>query len=125
MNTLLKKLPLLLIAIGAILLSSCDIEPVSPVNPNASELEVQVYGAISGAPREGIRVSLHASEYDARNNINPLAGYAWTDIDGFVYFYGLPPNEQYHIRAKALLVKSIRTTNYLNRGYNFQAVPIL
>lgn len=111
--------------IGVLVLSSCYTEVVVPVDPNAAELEVQVYGAISGAPREGIRVSLHQSEYDARNNLNPVAGYAWTDIDGFVYFFGLPPNTQYHVRAKALLVRSIRTTNYLNRGYNFQAVPIL
>lgn len=125
MKSLVKKLPLFLLVVAGLSLSSCYTEEFIYVDPASAELEIQVFGAISGVPREGIRVSLHESEYDAEHNINPIAGYAWTDYDGFVYFYGLPPGQEYYIRAKALLAKTIRSTPPLYVGYHFQTIPIL
>ncbi len=110
-----------------IVFSACTIivddEP-APV-PISSDLQVHVHGAISGVPREGIKVSLHWTEEEAINNINPVAGYAWTDYDGNVIFLNLPEGEYFWIRAKALLAKTIRSSDYLAPGYNFESVPIL
>lgn len=125
MKSLVKKLPLIFLLALGLGLSSCYTEEFIYVDPASAELEVQVFGAISGVPREGIRVSLHLTEEDARHNVNPVTDYAWTDYDGFVYFYGLPPGEVYFIRAKALLAKSVRSTPPLGVGYQFQTVPIL
>lgn len=93
--------------------------------PDASTLVVHIYGVLSGVDRDNIAVTLHWTKEDAERNINPITERAYTDSYGEVVFYDLPPNENYWVRGKALLAKTIRPTNPLYIGENYIEIPIL
>ena len=120
----LKHLPLLIV-LGIILtLSGCEFYQDEPIDPNAANLTVYAYGALSQNPRPDILVSVHWTREEAENNENPIDGRRYTDSNGEVTFYNLPPEESYFVRAKPLLFKTIRETTYLYRGENYIDVPV-
>lgn len=123
MNTL-QKLIITALLLAVIGLQGCEYYDEGPIDPNAASLTVYVYGALSQNPREGILVSIHWTEEEAENNDNPVAGRLYTDRNGEVTFHNLPPDERFFVRAKPLLFKTIRETNYLYRGENYIDVPV-
>ena len=102
--------------------ASCEMHQ-EVLDSSMAHVEVEVYGLLSGNPRDGIRVSLHNSERDAKHGRNEVAS-RWTDGDGFVYLSNIPPGT-YWIRAKALLVKNVKPAGYLGPGNHYLDIPIL
>lgn len=120
----LQRILLLLLIIIGLTLQGCEYYDGTPTDPNAATLTVYVYGALSQNPREGILVSLHWTEEEAESNSNPIAGRVYTDSYGEAVFNNLPPDERFYVRAKPILFKTIRETNYLYRGENYIDVPV-
>lgn len=115
----------ILLFIFGLSLQGCELYEDTPViDPNASNLTVYVYGALSQNPRPDILVSLHWTREEAENNENPIGSRRYTDEYGEVIFYNLPPDERFYVRAKPLVFKTIRETNYLYRGDNYIDVPV-
>lgn len=118
------KLVIGLLVIFAVNACTIIIDEEDEIIYNGADLEVHVYGAITHYPREDIKVSLHWTEEEALDNVNPIVGYAWTDYNGNVFFYNIPPDEVYWIRAKTLLTKTIKRSQYVLPGYNYESVPV-
>ena len=118
------KLAILLFILG-FSLQSCEFYEDTPsIDPNASNLTVYTYGALSQNARPDILVSLHWTLEEAENNQNPIDGRRYTDEYGEVTFFNLPPDERFYVRAKPLVFKTIRETSYLYRGNNYIDVPV-
>jgi len=88
-------------------------------------LEVHVFGALSGNPRDNIDVVLYGTQSDAKDEESSLTGTATTNQDGNTYFARLSSNRSYWVRADALLIHSIRETQVLKEGDNFFEIEIL
>lgn len=117
--------PLLLFFLFFLSLQACELYEDDPyIDSNAATLTVYVYGALSQNPRSDILVSLHWTEEEAERNENPISRRSYTDEFGEVTFYNLPPDERFYVRAKPLVFKTIRETNYLYRGDNYIDVPV-
>jgi len=93
------------------------------LDSSMAQVDIEVYGLLSGNAREDIRVSLHTSEYDAKKGRNEVAS-VWTDSDGFAFLSNVPPGT-YWIRAKALFARNVKSAGYLAPGNHYLDIPIL
>ncbi len=86
--------------------------------PEKASLEITVRGTFSGKTRENIKVRIYYTEEEADNIMEPIKPLLVTDNDGKVTFSNLDANENYWIRADAILSSNVKETHYLNEGRN-------
>jgi len=107
-----------------LLLSACNA-PLDDPNPNKAQLEVYVAGTL-GNPKNDAHVSIHYTEDDARNNVNPVVKARYTNSDGIVNFVNIAPGVSYWVRAKPLIYPAAFTeTNVLEMGKNYLEIVTL
>jgi hypothetical protein len=114
----MKHLLILFIFFSITLLFSCDGSDPEPIDPTLAQLEVYVFGTLSNEPRDGIRVSLHATEDDAKDGDDELYGRQFTDSEGFADFINVQPGKIYWVRAKPLITRNVKATQFLVAGRN-------
>lgn len=114
----------LALAAVLVLVSGCDDE-LAPIDPTKAQLQVYVYGSLSGNPRASIEVSIHDSEADAERGKNPVTDKRYTDNYGMVQFRNLEPGVRYWIRAKPLIGDNVEQTDVLVVGDNYHAIDII
>jgi hypothetical protein len=120
-HSFLRKILLLL---AALVVFSCNDE-LAEIDPTKAQLNIHVYALITNNPKENATVSVHLTEDDANNNVNPVVEKRFTDNNGDVTFRNLRPDRRYWIRAKVLIDTSVNQTDELEIGENYHEIGTL
>ena len=117
---LIQRIPLLAFIFLMIFLTSCEEED----DVTWAALTVRVTGTLSGNPREDVKITLYATEDDAKNEVNPIAGPEFTNEDGEADFGALTIGKRYWIRGVKVLVY-YKQTKEMKSGWNTYRFSII
>lgn len=122
MNHQAKKIHIFTLFIGLCMITSCT--SIGSSTAVQSDLDVTVNGAISGKPRNNLKVTLFDTEKDADDNTNGIMT-EYTDGSGTAVFLNVDIGRTYWIRAQAIFSKSIRKSGSMKAGKNYFSMKIL
>jgi hypothetical protein len=118
----MKNFMIFSLLFGLCILFSCT--SIGSSTAVQTDLTATVLGAISGNPRNNLKVTLYDTEKDADDNTNGIAT-EYTNGNGSAVFYNVVIGRTYWVRAQALLSKSIRKTGSMKAGKNYFSMKIL